>query len=212
MGKERKTIRSVRLVIGGTMLSKELEILRHIEELYKNDISEEDFLIKVQGKETQISAWAEAFSDYELSDVLNVLDEYFAKRNNRTPPRIAQIKAMLNANGIIEEKKTESTHEDYLPDYDIRYMNEDVENGDCHYNRYYYTEALKRIRNNEYLFVKDIQNPTKSELKEVMEELCEKKTGNKIEFLSRNDLISQGYDMERKYSAQDLINSMFKRM
>lgn len=194
------------------MLSKELEILKHIEELYKHDVTDDEFLAEMAGKETLVMAWQKAFSEYELSDVIQAIDEYFAKRNNRTPPRIPQIEALLNVNGAKKETPIELSGETYIPDYSIRYMDEDVQAGNCHHNRYYYDEALRQIRANYYPFIKDIQNPTHADMTEVLEDICEKRSGKKWEFLSRNDLISEGYDMEKTYSVSDLMKTMFKRI
>lgn len=193
-------------------MEKEYAILKHIEELYKGDIEDEDFMLLCQGKETKLAAWREAFNEYSLSDVLDKIDEFYVKKSSKTRPNIAQIRALLNAGGVEKEKTVEASSETYLPDLDSRYMHEDVENGNCHHNKYYYTEALKRIRNNEYQFISDIINPTKSEMIEVIEEICEQRTGKKWEFLSKNDLISQGYDMSKRYSVDDLMKSMFKRV
>lgn len=193
------------------MLSKELEILRHLEELYKQDVTEEEFLEEMKGKEVQTGAWKKAFEDYDLSDVLRAIDEYFAKKNNRTPPRIPQIEALLHSSGAKKEEKHEEV-EPYHCEYDYRYMHEDVESGNCHHNLYYYTAALRLIRANEYPFIEDIEHPTHAEMTEVLEDICEKRTGNKWEFLSRNDLISQGYDLHASYSSDDLIKMMLKRL
>lgn len=191
------------------MLSKELEILRHLEELYKQDVTEEEFLEEMKGKEVKIAAWKKSFDDYDLSDVLRAIDEYFAKKNNRTPPRIPQIEAMLHSNGAKKEEHYEEI-KPYNCEYDYRYMHEDVESGNCHHNLYYYTAALRLIRANEYPLVEDIEHPTHAEMTEVLEDICEKRTGKKWEFLSKNDLISQGEDMTKRYSID--LTQIFKRL
>lgn len=193
------------------MLSKELEILRHLEELYKQDVTEEEFLEEMKGKEVQTSAWKKAFEDYDLSDVLQAIDEYFAKKNNRTPPRIPQIEALLRSNGVKKEEHIEPTGEVYQPEYDYRYMHEDVLSGNCHHNLYYYTAALKKIRAGEYPLIEDIQHPKHNEMLEVVEEICEQRTGKKYEFLSKNDLISQGADVDRKFTWEDVMDLIRKK-
>lgn len=191
------------------MLSKELEILKHISELYKADVSDEDFVLEMQGKETLVNAWREAFEGYFLQDVINVIDEYFVKKNNRTPPRIPQILAMLNANKVEKSEETPEI-EAYHCDLDVRYMHEDVKSGDCHHNIYYYTAALRKIRNGDVPWLRDEMMPSKADLTEVMERICEDRTGQKWEFLSRNDFISQGYDINKRYNID--LSEMFKKI
>lgn len=194
-------------------MEKHLEIYKHISELYKADTTDEEIIRYAEKNTAKMEAWKRAFNDYYLQDVINVIDEYFAKKNNKTPPRIEQIKAILNANKAQKESQQEEEEKtEYLPDIDYLYMHEDVENGNCHHNLYYYSEALKRIRNNEYAHLLDVYNPSKSELMEIVEKLCEEKTGNKYEFLSKNDLIAQGYDEKARYSIDELTKTMLKRV
>lgn len=193
-------------------MEKHLEIYKRIEELYHADTTDEAIEKYALQNQEKMALWKKAFDEYDLSDVLQAIDEYFAKKNNRTPPRIPQIEAMLRVSGA--QKETPCEHETvlYQCDYNIRYMNEDVESGNCHHNRYYYDEALQRIRANEYPFIADIENPTHTEMTEVLEDICLKRTGNKWEFLSKNDLISQGYDVDKTYSVDDILKTMFKRI
>lgn len=190
------------------MLSKELQILKQIEELYGGDIDDEKFLELCKGKESKLSAWKEAFKDYPLFEITRAINHFYVKKSSKTRPNISQITAILQENNATIESKP--SVEVSKPDLDRAYMHEDVEAGNCHYNLYYYTAALIKIRNNEYPMLRDVVNPTKGELTEVMEDLCLKRIGKKIEFLSKNDLIAQGYDMNKRYSVADLMKTMFE--
>lgn len=194
------------------MLEKEYEILKQIEELYSGDISDDDFLKKCEGKEVRLKAWKEAFNEYPLYEIQKAINVYYTKKSSTTRPNIAQIKAILSANNAHCEQPKEETKEVYEPDYDIKYFDEDVNNGNCHHNRYYYTEALEMIRKHEYPFVADIQNPTHNEMITVIEHICESRTKKKHEFSSRNELIELGYDMNRHYSTDELLEKSIRRM
>lgn len=193
------------------MLEKEYEILKQIEELYSGDISDDDFLKKCEGKEVRLKAWREAFKEYPLYEVKKAIDFYYTKKSSKTRPNIAQITAILSANGVDKEQEPERV-EPYQCDLDVRYMHEDVENGNCHHNLYYYTRALNMIRRYEYPNVCDINNPTHAEMIMVIEHLCEAKTGKKYEFLSENDLISLGYKKDKKYSLDDALKNITRRI
>jgi hypothetical protein len=193
------------------MLEKEYEILKQIEELYSGDISDNDFLKKCEGKEVRLKAWREAFKEYPLFEVQKAIDFYYTKKSSSTRPNIAQIRAILTSNNAhFEEKPTEEVF-DYKPDLDVLYFDEDIKNGSCHHNKYYYTEALVRIRRHEYPIVADNENPTHSEMITVIEHLCESRTGKKEEFLSDNDLKTLGYDMSRKYSMDEILKNTVRK-
>lgn len=186
-------------------MEKHLEIYKRIEELYHADTTDEAIEKYAMQNQEKMALWKKAFDEYSLSDVLQAIDEYFAKKNNRTPPRIPQIEALLHSSGAKREEKYEEV-EPYQPEYDYRYMHEDVESGNCHHNLYYYTAALKKIRAGEYPLIEDIQHPKHNEMLEVVEEICEQRTGKKYEFLSKNDLISQGADVDRKFTWEDVMD------
>lgn len=191
------------------MLSKELEILRLIEELYHGDTTEQEMMDFAEKNQTKIQAWREAFAEYPLYEVTKAINHFYTKKSSKTRPNIAQITAILSANGVDKEPEPKSV-ETYQSDLDIRYMHEDVESGDCHHNLYYYTAALRKIRNGDIPWLRDEMMPSKADLTEVMERICEDRTGNKWEFLSRNDFISQGYDINKRYSID--LSEMFKKI
>ena len=178
------------------MLSKELEILRLIEELYHGDTTEQEMMDFAEKNQTKIQAWRDAFAEYPLYEVTKAINHFYTKKSSKTRPNIAQITAILSANGVDKEPEPKSV-ETYQSDLDVLYMHEDVNSGDCHHNLYYYTAALRKIRNGDVPWLRDEMMPSKADLTEVMERICEERTGNKWEFLSKNDFISQGYDINK---------------
>lgn len=171
------------------MLSKELEILKHISELYKADVSDEEFEKEMQGKKTLVNEWGKAFEGYYLRDVLDAIDEYFAKKNNRTQPRIPQILALLNSNNIhSEQEKQTPVYEQAIPCYGLRFEKEDKENGDMHWFVPDYLKVEQLIRKDKWAWVQNIYNPTSEEFHRCMEEWCMEQTGHKYRFYSDNDI------------------------
>lgn len=78
-------------------MQKSLEILKHIHELYNGDVTDEAMLMFAEKNQEKVNAWQEAFQNYALEDVLQMVDRYWTQKNNRTAPRVAQLLAMLNA-------------------------------------------------------------------------------------------------------------------
>lgn len=78
-------------------MQKSLEILKHIHELYNGDVTDEAMLMFAEKNQEKVNAWQEAFRNYALEDVLQMVDRYWMQKNNRTAPRVAQLLAMLNA-------------------------------------------------------------------------------------------------------------------
>lgn len=78
-------------------MEKGLEILKHINELYKGDVSDEEMLRFAEKNSEIVNSWQEAFQNYELEDVLRIVDEYWTHKSNKTAPRVAQLLAMLNS-------------------------------------------------------------------------------------------------------------------
>lgn len=193
-------------------MEKEYEIMKQIYELYSGDITDSDFLKHCENQKSKSEAWKQAFKEYPLDEVKKAISFYYTNKSSTTRPNIAQIKAILSANNAHYEQPKEETKEVYEPDYDIKYFDEDVNNGNCHHNRYYYTEALEMIRKHEYPFVADIQHPTHNEMITVIKHICESRTKKKHEFLSRNDLIELGYDMNRHYSTDELLEKSIRRI
>ena len=78
-------------------MQKSLEILKHIHELYTGDVTDEAMQHFAEKNSEKVNAWQEAFENFDLADVLRMVDEFWTHKSNRTAPRVAQILAMLNA-------------------------------------------------------------------------------------------------------------------
>lgn len=84
-------------------MEKELEILKHINELYVGDTTDEEIIRFAEKNTEKVAAWDAAFKAYDLSDVLTAIDEYWNFKNNKTSPRVAQILAILNSKREVEK-------------------------------------------------------------------------------------------------------------
>lgn len=84
-------------------MEKELEILKHINELYVGDTRDEEIIRFAEKNTEKVAAWKAAFAKYDLADVLQVVDEYWNFKNNKTSPRVAQILAILNSKREVEK-------------------------------------------------------------------------------------------------------------
>ena len=84
-------------------MEKELEILKHINELYVGDTTDEEIIRFAEKNTEKVAAWKAAFAKYDLADVLQVVDEYWNFKNNKTSPRVAQILAILNSKKEVEK-------------------------------------------------------------------------------------------------------------
>lgn len=84
-------------------MEKELEILKHINELYVGDTTDEEIIRFAEKNTEKVAAWKAAFAKYDLADVLQAVDEYWNFKNNKTSPRVAQILAILNSKKEVEK-------------------------------------------------------------------------------------------------------------
>lgn len=84
-------------------MEKELEILKHINELYVGDTTDEEIIRFAEKNTEKVAAWKAAFAKYDLADVLQVVDEYWNFKNNKNSPRVAQILAILNSKKEVEK-------------------------------------------------------------------------------------------------------------
>ena len=58
------------------MLTKELETLKLIEELYHGDTTEQDMLDFAEKNQTKIQAWKEAFDEYPLYEITKAINHF----------------------------------------------------------------------------------------------------------------------------------------
>lgn len=92
-------------------MEKAQEILFHIDELYTQKPSEEEVIRQCKENPVRYQAWVDAFKDYDLSDVLDAIDNYWEYKNNKSRPNVAQIKAILNAHKTEKAISTSDTQE-----------------------------------------------------------------------------------------------------
>ena len=81
-------------------MEKALEILKHIEELYVEDPDFSKIEKMAYANPERVNAWVEAFKNYDLSDVLTAVDEYWRYTSNKSKPTVAKLEAMLNAKKV----------------------------------------------------------------------------------------------------------------
>lgn len=86
-------------------MEKELEILKHINELYVGNTTDEEIIRFAEKNTEKVAAWKTAFAKYDLADVLQAVDEYWNFKNNKTSPRVAQILAILNSKKEVEKDR-----------------------------------------------------------------------------------------------------------
>ena len=77
-------------------MEKALEILKHIEGLYVEQPNFNKFEKMAQNNPERVDAWAEAFKNYDLLDVLKAVDEYWRYKDSSRRPNVQKIEAMLN--------------------------------------------------------------------------------------------------------------------
>lgn len=87
-------------------MEKALEILKHIEELY---VAEPDFAkIERMAKNNpeRVSAWEEAFAEYDLTDILLAIDDFWNYKSSKSKPSVAQLKAILTSKKVETEENS----------------------------------------------------------------------------------------------------------
>lgn len=84
-------------------MRKELEIIKHVIELYTGDTTDEAMANYELKNSEQVKMYAEAFRDYDLSDVLQAIDEFWNFKSSKTKPTVAQILAILNSKKEVEK-------------------------------------------------------------------------------------------------------------
>jgi len=168
------------------MLSKELEILKQIEELYHGDISEEDFINECLGKEKKIEAWREAFAEYPLYEVSKAINHFYVKKSSKTRPNIAQLTAILQENNAVRE--TSYQRETFDLGFGLKFQQMDKENGDMHWFVPDYQKVENLISMDYWGWVSNIKNPSYDDFHRCMEEWCLETTGHKYRFYSDNDI------------------------
>ena len=179
------------------------EILFHIDELYTENPSEEKIIRACQENPVRYQAWVDAFKDYDLSDVLMAIDEYWEFKNSKTKPSVAQIKAKLNDRNAEKIVETLSPAELAKGDFAWERMNADIEAGNCRNNLYVYTDAVRFVVNEwmaEYMpvdvihsmgYVSKMQKANEfnlfADFDEALRQAAQKRFNKDYEFESAND-------------------------
>lgn len=131
-------------------MEKAQEILFHIDELYTENPSEEKIIRACKENPVRYQAWVDAFKDYDLSDVLQAIDEYWEFKSSKTKPSVAQIKAKLNARNVEKLHEVPENTQAAKGDFAWERMNADIDAGSCRNNLYVYRDA-ERIVLNDWL-------------------------------------------------------------
>ena len=126
-------------------MEKAQEILFHIDELYLENPSEELILQMAEKNPVRYQAWVDAFKDYDLSDVLQAIDNYWEFKNSKTKPNVAQIKATLEQHRIEKLKTLNTEFKPVKGDYSWERMAQDTKDGTRRNNLYVYQDAEKIV-------------------------------------------------------------------
>lgn len=187
-------------------MEKAQEILFHLDELYTENPSEEKVIRQCEENPVRYQAWVDAFKDYDLSDVLMAIDEYWEFKNSKTKPSVAQIKAKLNARNVEKVKDVSTSADIAKGDFAWERMNADIEAGSCRNNLYVYRDA-ERIVLNDWLareipasvwckmsYASKLEQATEKGLlgnfDEALRQAAQKRFGKDYEFQSANDIAS----------------------
>lgn len=80
-------------------MEKAQEIIKHIFDLYsEEEISAREVIKWCDKNAERYRAYVDAFEQYDLYDVLLVIDEYWRYHSNKTKPTVAKILSMLRTN------------------------------------------------------------------------------------------------------------------
>ena len=207
-------------------MEKAQEILLHIDELYTENPSEEKILQLAEKNPTRYQAWVDAFKDYDLSDVLMAIDEYWEYKSSKAKPNVAQIKAILSAHKTALVKSTEAPKAE-LPTPESL-MQDDIKAGNCRNNLYVYREAYELVTQDwlaemipadEYNFAithwpRNVQlavnNGLFGRFSEAMLQAAHRRFGEDrdYEFPSKNDLLAQKVDSSHSLRMTDTVESL----
>lgn len=114
-------------------MDKAQQILFHIDELYSEKPSEEKILKACELNPAKHTAWQDAFQEYDLSDVLTAIDNYWEFKNSKTKPNVAQIKAILNTHKAEKIKQSEAQAPSKELPTAYHFWKKDGETGDLKY-------------------------------------------------------------------------------
>lgn len=200
-------------------MEKALEILKHIEELY---VVEPDFgkiERMAQNNPERVKAWQDAFDDYDVTDVLLAIDNFWNYQTSKSRPSVAQIKAKLNAVNAERKKK----NADYIPMTDpaVAYMQRDIKLGRCRHLLPVYRAAVRYIAEDilaQEIPVTEWRRMTFAErctaamkrglfnsFDEVMVLICRRNQGKDFQFESGSQIV-------RRYDARTAVDRGIERV
>lgn len=189
-------------------MEKAQEIIYHIDELYGEKPSQYKVEQMAKANPVRYQAWVDAFKDYDLSDVLLAIDEYWEFKNSKTKPNVAQIRAILNAKSIERVKEaTQTVAQAAKGDFAWERMAADIEAGCCRNALYVYRDA-KRIVLTDWLsqemprdiwarmdysarYKQAMDKGLYNNFDEALRMAAQARFGRDFEFLSKNDLENQ---------------------
>ena len=208
-------------------MEKAQEILKHIDELYCLKVDLQKIENMPETNPTQYQAWVDAFKDYDLSDVLQAIDNYWEFKNSKTKPNVAQIKATL------EQHKVNKLSQEVIQvpqakciDFAWERMNADIEAGSCRNNLYVYRDA-ERIVLEDWLmrelpievwrkmsYASRVKVATEKGLfgdfDEALRMAAQKRFNRDYEYPSANDLENLRQQKSKNSSGNGAVNSVQK--
>lgn len=205
-------------------MDKAQQILFHLDELYTEEANEERILRACEKNPAKYGAWRDAFDEYDLSDVLFAIDEFWQYKSNKTRPNVAQIKAILNTHKAEKLRQAaESAPKKELPSPE-NLMAQDVAAGCCRNNLYVYREAFD-ICLNKFLsevvpadvaerafYPRNVQlaveNGVFGRFDEAMLMAAQRRFGRDYEFPSENDLEAMKKNGKKSVDFKQTVDSL----
>lgn len=119
-------------------MKKTIEIIKHINDLYTdNEFTYEMAETWCIRNNERYLAWKEAFENYDTTDVLKAIDEFWRYTSNKTKPKVSQLLAMLNTNKAEKKQNIEVGVKYFCIERDI--FKKDIElgrNTNCFFPHY----------------------------------------------------------------------------
>ena len=124
-------------------MEKALEILKHIEELYVAEPNLAKLEKMAYNNPERVQAWEDAFREYDLSDILDAIDNYWEFKSSKSKPSVAHIKAILNVRKA--DKTPEIVNVEPMTDYAVTFMQRDIQRGSCRHLLNVYQKAVRYV-------------------------------------------------------------------
>jgi hypothetical protein len=196
------------------MLSKELEILRLIEELYHGDTTEQEMMDFAEKNQTKIQAWKDAFDEYPLFEVTKAINHFYTRKSSKTRPNIAQITAILQDSNASKETVYEH-NEIPRQTFGMEFAALDAKERNMNWLVPEYLEVERLILADYYPFIQNIYKPTYDEFRECMKRHSMSVRGKEYQFLSSNEVKSLPFAEQEAYRQKNSmvdLSSIVKRI